>query len=655
MMRSRLLVLSHCLLLSSWTTTRAALQGDEQFAAVPGGRFWAFHAAGLSIVNPETCQVDHEVRADTDDDLLPDRWADGVYMERDTAGGYVLINSGVTTYDKEDHPLGEIIVFSTATKSVVTRVPIEGERHSYSYGVYTRQEYWVQGSGKLFMLPLSQLDAIITNKRDVLVAQSINLQETLLGLQDITNSGAGNNNKGGIHGQVLWDEDPYLARHVYVTSPEPLLYIVNLLDDQNQQQQQQPFVAIFNYSNYLEPGECARGGYYGHGIAYASRIKHLFVQCGWLGPILELDVSSSPNEPSLVAKHNNMSGSMQEYFNGRFVIVTDKEANKVHIIQLASTSGQASRNIESIDVPGHPDKPSFYTTSDDRTIICMPLTENVNRNDRDTNGKVACDEYSCGPPQSPDDVAAGMCLYDTNDNNQTLLRAPLDDFIKVVNGEAPYFNRCPRCKNRDSYHGGDICTCTPHCGSCGTPSYNRNDLAQTGVRCLDLDSRASAQATLISGAGAVLREPPSFWQPQCSYGWTTRPSKRGGRYMASIAHIPANSVQIIDMATQTLRCQVDLPGRPDRVLYVPPPNITSNHDEGEETQWRQGGVMTVVIVVACAAITGIVVSMLHFFRRREAASFESSAESALYKTPNDLELTTPAIDAKGTDSLPAIS
>jgi hypothetical protein len=631
--------------------THAVLQGDEQFTTVQGGHFWAFHAAGLSIINPETCRIDHEVRADTVNNFLPDRWADGVYMERDDTaaggGGYILINSGVTSYDQDDKPMGEIIVFSTASQSVLTRIPVEGGRHDYSYGVYTRKEYWVQGSGKLFLLSLSKLDSInANNKGDNIATQSIHLQETQLGLQDITNvTGVDHHDEGVIHGQVLWDEDPYLARHAYVTSSNQALYIVNLPEDRQQQaeEQQQHFpLTIFQYSDYLEPGECEHEGYYyGHGIAYASRIKHLFVQCGWRGPILELDVSQSPDNPSFVAKHNNMSGSsMQEYFEGRFVIVTDKMANKVHVIQASSTSGQASHHIDSIDVPGHPDKPSFYTTNndDDTTIICMPLTENVNSNDRDANGTVACDVYSCGPPQSPADVASGMCLYDTNDNNKTLLRAPLNDFVKVLNGEAPYFDACPRCKTRDSYRGGDICTCTPHCGSCGTPTYNRNDLTQTGVRCLHLDSFTSTpSSTLIAGAGAVLQEPPGFWQPPCSYGWTQRSSKRGGRYMATIAHIPANSLQIIDMATQTWRCQVDLPGRPDRVLYVPPPNITTSSQD-DETQWIRSGVMTVVIVLACAVIAGIIVSMAHFSKRR-AVTLESSRKSGLFTTSNDLELT----------------
>lgn len=74
---------------------------------------------------------------------------------------------------------------------------------------------------------------------------------------------------------------------------------------------------------------------------------------------------------------------------------------------------------------------------------------------------------------------------------------------------------------------------------------------------------------------------------QCAYGQTYRSSKRGGKYIATIAHCPEPSIyvrhrffclvivslcrsQIVDASTQSLSGFVKTGANPVRVAYAPP-------------------------------------------------------------------------------------
>lgn len=123
------------------------LYGDEQFGEISGGRFWAFHSAGASIVNPETCSIERTFSTDKEGSFLPNSWFDGVYMESGATGkNYVAINSGVTRFDGHENlegGAGEVLVFSANPADYdnpVRSKVIVGGRPVHSYAVYTRDE-----------------------------------------------------------------------------------------------------------------------------------------------------------------------------------------------------------------------------------------------------------------------------------------------------------------------------------------------------------------------------------------------------------------------------------------------------------------------------------------------------------------------------------
>lgn len=134
----------------------SVLYGDEQFGDIAGGRFWAFHSEGVSVVNPESCSVERTFTTDDEGNVLPSSWFDGIYMESQDGGAYVLINSGVTRFDGHENlegGAGEVLVFSTLTADydnpVKSKVTIGG-RPVHSYGVYTRDEVRFNLFGSFF-------------------------------------------------------------------------------------------------------------------------------------------------------------------------------------------------------------------------------------------------------------------------------------------------------------------------------------------------------------------------------------------------------------------------------------------------------------------------------------------------------------------------
>ena len=205
---------------------------------------------------------------------------------------------------------------------------------------------------------------------------------------------------------LLWDESEHLSGYGYITGGhDQSIHIVDL-DTKTP-------VGLFNYSSFVDVGECnSRRSAGSKGIAYSSRNKHLYVECGWSGPILEIDLQN-PTEPQFVAKHEGVGGWLHETSivdtNGRdtnnnLVIVTDRHQNKLHIL-LPNANGQPSSIDYQVSVPGRPDKMSIYhhqyETGETDDILCMPFTENVNRNNMDSNGNVVCDVFDCGPPTTP--------------------------------------------------------------------------------------------------------------------------------------------------------------------------------------------------------------------------------------------------------------
>jgi len=142
---SRVLSLAVLTLLA--TPARGVLYGDEQFGDIPGGRFWAFHSAGVSVVNAETCSIDKTFSTDNEGSFLPNTWYDGVYMESAKTGKhYVVINSGVTKFDGHENlegGAGEVLVFSVDPKDYDNPVKskvLVGGRPVHSYAVYPRDE-----------------------------------------------------------------------------------------------------------------------------------------------------------------------------------------------------------------------------------------------------------------------------------------------------------------------------------------------------------------------------------------------------------------------------------------------------------------------------------------------------------------------------------
>jgi hypothetical protein len=286
-------------------------------------------------------------------------------------------------------------------------------------------------------------------------------------------------------------------------------------------------------------------------------------------------------------------------------MAADKGGNKLHIFKPDGTGLQSSIDYV-VDVPGHPGSPSFYpkSTLEPSYIACMPLTENVNLNNMNANGEVQCSYNGCSQAQTPEDVASGVCLYDSSE--RSLQEVTLDEIGAVA--QQPFGSACAYCENPDHFNEDGICVCTPFCGSCADPNY---DASQSGVSCVDLGdvfNNGVDEATLIKGAGAVKQGAPYAYSPQCGFGRTYRKSKRGGKYDASAAEIPFNSLQIVNMETQELKCQVQLQGKPNRVVYVPPqPVQTRGVQDGKDLS--SGAIAG--IVIGSVVVLGVIALLLN--------------------------------------------
>lgn len=139
----------------------SVLYGDEMFGNIEGGRFWAFHSSGISVVNAESCSIERDITKDADGNGLPRKWFDGVYMEAaspyhmdhherklvHTEPGFILINSAEPVYDDHENlggGSGEVLVIATDPSlkedEVVQNRVLVGNRPVHSYAVYPRGE-----------------------------------------------------------------------------------------------------------------------------------------------------------------------------------------------------------------------------------------------------------------------------------------------------------------------------------------------------------------------------------------------------------------------------------------------------------------------------------------------------------------------------------
>lgn len=398
------------------------------------------------------------------------------------------------------------------------------------------------------------------------------------------------------HGKLLWDEDSHLNRHGYATSTgETHLFILDMISKEQ--------IGTYDFSSDVDTSIC--GGT--HAIAYSNLNKHLYLECTDGGGAIELDISD-PTNPKFVTQHDGATGALYETPDEAFVVASDKGASKLHIFR-PNGNGTASSIDYVVDVPGHPSTVSFWPVpggdKDHDFIACMPLTENTNRNHMDENGNIVCDYYGCSGASTPEDVANGICHYDST--GRSLQEATIDQIEQVKSGEEPFGSVCAHCEDEKNYLDG-VCECTPFCGTCGDADY---DASNSGVSCVSLSDVVAGRtdtATLIKGAGSVLQGSPYAYSPQCGFGRTYRTHKRGGAFDASVANFPTNSLQIVNMEKQSLHCAVDLPGAPSRVIYVPPQegqNISS-------TALSAGGIAG--IVVGCLAVVFIVGFLV--YRRR---------------------------------------
>jgi len=522
----------------------AVLYGDEQFGDQKGGNFWVFNSNGVSIVDPDKCKVVKTITSDSDGNLLPGRWYDGIFMRHNSGEenkDYVAINSAVTVSDShgEDTGSGEVLFFDAEKEEVVSRVVV-GPRPVHSYGVYTQNQYWAHADGDGFFYVI-HLDDIEQHSGNPVKAKI-----------DEAN-----------HGKLLWDESDELQGVGYATSTgEPHLFIIDLEKEEQ--------IGTVDFSSE----EGCRGG---HAIGYASANQHVYLECTGPGGTLEFDVSS-PREPVLIKHHEDITGSIYESPDGSHVAISDKGGNKLHLLEPQGT-GIISSVAYTVEIEGHPSSPVWYPKSDISDLkgtldynICLPLTINTNKNHYSDDGKLVCDYYGCGPAQNTQDVGSGLCLHDAS--GRSLLTAKVADIADVQANLSPYGTACQRCATANNYDNVDgLCTCTPECGSCASNEAKDHSADLSGVTCFDASAVVAGEeySTTFIEAGSVKQGSPYSYSAECGFGRSYRSHKRGGIYDAVPADYPNPSLQLIDMSDFSRKCAVDLPGTPGRIIYVPPP------------------------------------------------------------------------------------
>ncbi|KAL7571843.1 hypothetical protein ACA910_002920 [Epithemia clementina (nom. ined.)] len=552
-----------CAWLSS--TTRAVQAGDEAYGDDDYGKFWVFHSQGVSVVNPDTCAVEITITEDGDGNALPTRWYDGVFIELPSppqhqgnqTQGYIGINSAIpydNDVDGQSTGAGEVLILSTngedRDQPIVSRIVV-GPRpvHAYAVKIGNQIEYWAHSDqeGQFYIVDLKDV-----RKRTQDVVQAFVEKPA--------------------HGELMWD-----TLHLQMAGPnatavgfgtsilEPYMFVFDMIE--------KTIMTTYDFSNATFPETCSGS----HSISYSEINQHVYLECTGGGGILEINVAD-PLDPSFVAQFLEAGGALTRVPLKDFrVASTSKEGNALYIFT-PNSNGEASTVTHVVNVPGHPDTPSFWTDGEWNDTVCMPLTENANINNRNAAGEIVCDFYGCSGATSELDVASGRCLYDASGINLLTVDSTQND--SIVAEEEPFNSACKYCETSENYDNeSGLCTCTPGCGLCAEAAY---DTTNTGYRCFNwtellnsapttggLVSKAVTTALLIKQGGAVLQGSPNVSSPECGFGETFRPHKRGYIYDASIANIPEDSLVILNMKTEKVQCSAALPGTPTRVIYVP--------------------------------------------------------------------------------------
>jgi len=504
----------------------AVLYGDEQFADVPGGRFWAFYTEGIAVIDPETCQIETTITQDQNGEPLPNSWNDVVYMQYDDQG-YVMAGSRVDYSNELGEPVSDAYAISTTERKVVDRIQV-GPRGVHSYAVWTQNEFWSHsdGDGHFYVIHLSDLSKH-THK------VSAKSEEPN-------------------HGKLLWDEDPdTLGDRGFATATgEQFLFELDL----NTKQQ----VRKFSFTEHLIPNSGCRGL---HAIAYSSIKQRVYTECSGGGGTLEFDVSN--NDIAFVHQHINATGALYETPDGKYVVAADKGGSFLHVFTPNGSDGAKSSIETQVKMPGHPSSVTFFDKGGDAKgdyIACSPLTENLNKNHQ-KDGQLVCDYYvGCTGAVSQEDVDHGICMH--NEEGKQLARV-----TQAVTDDNP---ACARCADQANFDDNGECVCTPHCGSCDPqPAY---DDSQSGYMCVDLGAAIAGtitEGTLVPDTGGMVQGSPYGGSADCSFGRTYRTHKRGTIYDAAVSSAPKNAIIIINMKTQTKKCEVELPGQPRKITYAP--------------------------------------------------------------------------------------
>lgn len=512
---------------------KAVLYGDEIYQDAPGGKFWAFYTEGIAVIDPETCTVETTIDKDHNGDILPNAFNDGIYMQsKDNKEGYVLIGSRVDETNAMGDTVSHMYAISTTKREVISKAEV-GPRVVHSYGLYPQGEFWMHSDGNgLFYV--FDIDDLTKTTHDDIEAKV----ET------------------PSHGKLLWDEGAKLGDRGFATSTgEQYLFEIDLKTKQQ--------TAAYDFSAFDIEG--CRGL---HAIAYSELNEHIYAECSGGGGALEFDVSGGSIQ--FVQQFPEANGALYETPDGRFVVAASKGMNALFLFVPQGTGNKSSREF-TIRMDGRPSTVSFYTNKDDDTIACSPMTENLNMNQRDTEGKITCGYYEgCTGAMSMEDVNKGVCAHSDDDELKLMRVAQETTDIPAM---------CDRCNDPANFEvqedGTTGCTCTPHCGVCDPePSYSD---ANSGFMCINLSAYVRAEetggkpveGTLIPNTGGMHQGRGYSSSPECAYGRTYRTHKRGMQYDAAVANIPEHSIVIIDMDKMQKKCAVPLPAAPRKVLYAP--------------------------------------------------------------------------------------
>ncbi len=181
------------------------------------------------------------------------------------------------------------------------------------------------------------------------------------------------------HGKLLWDESVKLGNRGFGTSTgETYLFEFDLATKEQ--------VLAYDFSVHSEITGC-RGL---HAIAYSDLNEHVYAECTGGGGALEFDVSGG--NVQFVHQFPDANGALYETPDGRFVVASSK-GNEVLYVFVPQGTGNKSSVEYVIEMEGRPSTVSFYTNKDDDVIACSPLTENLNQNQRRSDGSIACGYY----------------------------------------------------------------------------------------------------------------------------------------------------------------------------------------------------------------------------------------------------------------------